>query len=84
MSKDTVARWIKTTLKHSGIDTEQFTCHSTRSASTSCAEAAGLSLEQIMQAAGWSTSSTFAKFYDKNIETVNFGSVILNTTKDAQ
>jgi hypothetical protein len=37
-----------------------------------------------MQAAGWSTSSTFAKFYDKNIETVNFGSVILNTTKDAQ
>ena len=37
-----------------------------------------------MQAAGWSTSSTFAKFQDKNIETVNFGSVILNTTKDAQ
>ena len=33
--------------------------------STSCAKATGLSLEQIMQAAGWSTSSTFAKFYDK-------------------
>jgi hypothetical protein len=32
-----------------------------------------------MQSAGWSNSSTFAKFYDKHIETENFGSTILNT-----
>ena len=85
VSKDTIGRWVKNTLKQSGIDTGQFTCHSTRSASTSCAKAAGLSLEQIMQSAGWSTSSTFAKFYHKNIETdINFGSAVLNNVNDAQ
>ena len=33
-----------------------------------------------MQSAGWSNSSTFAKFYDKPVDTasVNFGSVLLN------
>ena len=78
VSRDTVARWVKHTLKQSGINTEQFTSHSTRSALTSCAKAAGLSLEQIMLSAGWSiTTSTFGKLYDKHVETVNFGSAIL-------
>ena len=85
VSKDTIGLWVKNMLKQSGIDTGQFTCHSTRSASTSCAKAAGLNLEQRMQSAGWSTSTAFAKFYHKNIETdINFGSAILNNVNDAQ
>ena len=79
VTKDTIARWVKSILQQSGIDTDKFTCHSTRAASTSCVKAAGLNLKQIMQSAGWSNSSTFAKFYDKHIETENFGSTILNT-----
>ena len=74
VSKDTIARLVKYTLKQSEINTEQFTSHSTRSASTSCAKAAGLRLEQIMLSTGWSTTSTF---YDKHVETENFGSAIL-------
>ena len=34
ISKDTIARWVKYTLKQSGINTEQFTSHSTGFAST--------------------------------------------------
>ncbi len=53
--------------------------------STSCAKATGLSLEQIMQAAGLSTYlAHLLSFMTKYIETVSFGSVILNTTKDEQ
>ena len=69
---------VKTVLKRSGIDTSEFSCHSTRAASTSCAKAAGLNLQHIMQSAGWSNTSTFAKFYDKHIETETLGSVIIN------
>jgi integrase len=79
VTKDTIARWVKSILQQSGIDADKFTCHSTRAASTSCVKAAGLNLKQIMQSAGWSNSSTFAKFYVKHIETENFGSTILNT-----
>jgi integrase len=79
VTKDSIARWVKSILKQAGIDTDKFTCHSTRAASTSCVKAAGLNLPQIMQSAGWSNSSTFAKFYDKNIETENFGSIVLNS-----
>ena len=59
VNMDTMERLVKNTLKHSGIDTEQFACHSTRSALTSCTEASCLILEQIKQSAGWSTSSAF-------------------------
>ena len=79
VTKDSIARWVKSILKQAGIDTDKFTCHSTRAASTSCVKAAGLNLPQIMESSGWSNSSTFAKFFDKNIETENFGSIVLNS-----
>lgn len=81
VSKYIVARWVKNTLKQSGIDTEQFTSHSTRSASTSCAKAVGLNLEKIMLSAGWSTTSTFGKFCDKHVETIleNIQYIIYNS-----
>ena len=59
VTKDTIARWIKSILKKSGIDTDKFTSHRTRAASTSRVKAAGLNLQQIIASAGWSNSSTF-------------------------
>ena len=61
-----------------GIDTAIFTAHSTRTASTSCAKAKGLPSHVIMEAAGWHSESTFAKFYNKCIIKENFGGKLSN------
>lgn len=64
----TLSRWIKQTLRESGVDVDVFSAHSTRHASTSTARAAGVSTETIRKAAGWtSRSQTFARFYDRLI-----------------
>ena len=75
--KDTIARWVKETLKLAGIDTSKFSAHSCRAASTSAAHKAGLSLPEIMAAAGWSNARTFAQYYCKTIDKYNFGQHIL-------
>ena len=51
-----------------------------RAASTSNCKAKGLNLVEIMKSAEWSNYYTFAKFYDKPVDTAtaNFGSVLLN------
>ena len=51
----------------SGIDSSRFKPHSTRAASSSAASNASVSLEDILHTAGWSSESTFAKFYNKPI-----------------
>lgn len=78
VGKETIARWVKSVLKDSGIDVGKFSAHSCRSAATSCNQAAGLSLSEIMRSAGWSNASTFAKHYDKPIENENFGHRLLS------
>lgn len=74
-SKQSISRWIKSTLTDSGIDTNKFTSHSTRHSSTSSARAAGVSLDVIRKTAGWSeNSTTFARFYNLPVlETNNRG-----------
>ena len=67
VSTDTIARWIKTVLHLAGIDTSIFKAHSTRSASTSAATKLGVPLQDIMSSAGWSSNSTFGKFYNKDV-----------------
>lgn len=67
VSKDTVARWIKTVLNTCGINTEMFTAGSVRSASTSMAKRLEVPITTIMEKAGWSQESTFAKHYNKVI-----------------
>ena len=66
-SKDTIARWIKEVMTTSGIDTSHFKPHSCRSASTSSASNAGISIANILKAGQWSKESTFYKFYKRNI-----------------
>ena len=64
-SRDTISRWMKEVLRNAGIDTTVFGPGSTRSATTSKALAAGASIDEILQAGGWSRASTFQKFYNR-------------------
>lgn len=65
-SKDTIARWIKDVLKKAGVNTEIFSAHSTRHASTSAALRKGVPLDLVRQSAGWSNNSqVFARFYNR-------------------
>lgn len=67
VTKDTIARWIKSMLRRSGVDTTKFTAGSVRSAAASKAKALSVPISSIMSKAGWTQESTFAKFYDKHI-----------------
>lgn len=64
----TLSRWIKDTLRESGIDVSVFSAHSTRHAATSAAHRLGVSVEIIRRTAGWSGSSnTFYRFYNRTV-----------------
>lgn len=65
-SPSTISRWIKNVMRASGVNTEIFSAHSTRHASTSAAHRRGLSIDLIKKCAGWSGNSlVFAKFYNR-------------------
>ena len=51
-SKSTIAGWIKLALRHSGVDTNIYSAHSTRGASTS-AVATRVPIDTVMKTAGW-------------------------------
>ena len=62
-----ISRWLKNVLRLSGIDTSQFSAHSTRSASSTLAANCGVSISDIMKVADWSRAGTFKKFYQRPI-----------------
>ena len=66
ISRDTLSRWVKDSMKAAKIDTSIFHPHSLRSASTSKASKT-LSISTIKKCVGWKSSSTFLKFYRKEI-----------------
>lgn len=82
VTKDTIARWIKTVMNNAGIDINIFRAHSVRSASVSHASKCRVPLDTILRTAGWSRESTFRKYYDKPItnDTV-FAEAVLNNSK---
>ena len=65
VSKDTISRWIKCTLKMAGVDVGVYKAHSTRAAATTAAQRKGVDVKDILKVAGWSREATFAKFYNK-------------------
>ena len=67
VSRDTVSRWTKDTLRLCGIDTKVFTAHSTRSASVSKANEKDVPVHEIMAKAGWKSPETFRKYYNKPV-----------------
>ncbi|XP_024879664.1 uncharacterized protein LOC112459668 isoform X1 [Temnothorax curvispinosus] len=80
-STQTLSRWVKDVLQESGIDTDIFSAHSTRHASTSAAKRKGINIDVIRKSAGWTErSATFTKFYDRPIvqDLRVFGQAILD------
>ena len=67
VSRDTVSKWVKRTLRHAGVNVAIFGSHSTRSASTSAACLNHVPLSTILKTAGWSNDSTFRRFYNKPV-----------------
>ena len=83
-SKDSIARWLKDTLKEAGI----YTAHSYRSASTSLAFCRTVSLKEILEQGQWTQRNTWAKYYKKELSMYctsredNFASHILDACKN--
>ena len=67
VSRDTVSRWTKDTLRLCGIDTKVFMAHSTTSASVSKAHGKDVPVHEIMAKAGWRSAETFCKYYNKPV-----------------
>lgn len=67
VTSSTISRWVKTMMARAGIDVTIYKAHSIRAASASRAWKAGGPLQEILTTAGWSSKSTFAKYYNKNI-----------------
>ena len=77
VSKDTIARWVKETMRKAGLDISIFTPHSVRAASTSKAIRARVPITTILTTAGWSQENTFRKYYNKPIQQEGFAERIL-------
>ena len=60
VATSTISRWIKNMLEQAGIHDN---AHSTRSAATSAAFAAGMLVKNIIDTANWAKESTFKRFY---------------------
>lgn len=67
VTKDTIARWCKASLKASGIDVNKYSSHSSRAAASSFANRI-VNVKTLIDAAGWSSEKTFATHYNKDIE----------------
>ena len=78
VSSSTVARWLKSLLEASGVDVSIFSAHSVRGASSSAAASVGISTSDILKAAGWSSESTFQRFYYRSTENPSFGRAVLS------
>ena len=64
----TIGRWLKTVLANGGIDTSKFTAHSTRAAASSKMKTLGATVAEIMNCGNWNSSSTWQRFYNRQIE----------------
>ena len=71
VSSSTVSRWMKETPKLVVIYVSIFKGHSKRAASSSQASKAGISLADILARGSWSSSSTWQRFYNKQIMNEN-------------
>lgn len=77
VSSTTLARWIKTVLCQAGIS--GYGAHSTRGAATSAVLKAGLPIQTIMKAADWSKETTFTRFYRREVDSSQFGRMLLQS-----
>lgn len=78
ITSSTVARWLKSLLEASGIDTSIFSAHSVRGASSSAAASTGVSTAEILKAANWSSESVFQRFYYRSTDSPSYGRAVLS------
>ena len=78
VTKATIARWLKTVLYLSGIDTKVFSAHSFRGASLSSAYTKGVSISDIMSAGDWKQAETFFAHYYAPASNTPVGQIILS------
>ena len=71
IQRQTISRWLKCLLHLADIDTDTFSGHSTRHASTSKAQHQGVGLDCILKTACWSSDTNFKKFYLRSIPNHN-------------
>ena len=77
VTSSTLSRWLKAVIRQSGIK-YLFGGHSVRSASTSMARQAGVSIDMILNMADWTSQSTFNRFYYKPTLPVAYGTSVLS------
>lgn len=77
VSKQTLARWLKSVLDLAGIDTSIFKAHSYRGASLSHALQKGASIDDIIKAGNWSNANTFLKYYNAPQRGSDIGNLII-------
>ena len=77
MTSATIARWLREVLKLAGVDVSIFSGHSVRGASTSAAAGAGITTNDILKAADWSSDSVFRRFYYRPVNDPTFGRSVL-------
>ena len=78
VTSSTVSRWIADMIGQSDIDTVIFKFDWTRSAATSKASSIEISLIEIIKRIQWSSSSTFKRFYHKEIRNKDMFQNIIN------
>ena len=69
-------------MESAGIDTSIFKAHLVRSASTSTAAMQGVTTENILNVANWSTESSFQRFYHKPMRNTEFAKTLLTATNN--
>jgi len=77
VSSATIVRWLREVLRLAGIDVSIFSGHSVRGASTSAAAGAGITTDDILKAADWSSDSVFRRFYYCQVNNPTFGRLVL-------
>ena len=70
-------------LESAGIDTSVFSAHSVHGASSTAAANLGITTNEILKAADWSSKSVFHRFYYKPTENPTFGRAVLSFTRDS-
>ena len=78
VSSSTIAQWLRDMLQQAGINVGMFGAHSVRGASSSsaAAAAAGVTTNDILKAADWSSESVFTNFYYRPTGDVTYGRAV--------
>lgn len=69
----TIAQWLYEVLKLAGIDVSIFSGHSVGGTSLSAAAGTGVTTNDILKAANWSSDSVFRRFYNHAVHDSTFG-----------